>query len=160
MIFLHSSTQTNKDQKVVEFSIDGSEESSNCLVVDQKEVLMMDLIVCKEDGEFVRCDQSTLRKQSTSSSDILKKVNVLCDIVEFTQLLVDNNIRIAEAEMIDTRVVERKKVPEYWSEATFKVTICRTTSYAIDGDQLTYCIQLCDGTPICQAKEYPDCNND
>lgn len=156
MMFLHSYNQRNKSQKVVQVGED-LETASFCLAITETEELVMDLFVVQEQGEPVRCDQGLERVWSRSASDVLKQVNSRVDIVEFNRLLSDNQIRIATSPLVDVRIVEREKNWEYWSEASFQLTSCRKTSYPISGEELVYCVELCDGTPICKAKEFPEC---
>lgn len=156
MMHLHSYNQQHPEVKTVQVG-DDLETASFCMAVEEREDFFMDLIIVGEEGEPVRCDQELEKVWTRSATDVLKQINSRSQIVEFNRSLSDNNITVFRSPLVDSRFVERNKVWENWAEATFRVTSCRKTSYPINGEELVYCVELCDGTPICRVKEYPEC---
>lgn len=131
--------------------------ASFCLAVEETEMMTVDLHVIQEQGEPVRCDQTLASVWTRSASDVIKQINSLVISNDFNKSLKNNEIVISKTNKVDVSLNERNEVWEYWAEASFPVTSCRKTSYPLDGDELVYCVELCDGTPICRAKEHPDC---
>jgi len=156
MMMINNYTTRNKDTMVRQIGED-LETANFCLAIEETEEFTLDLHVLQEQGDPVRCDQDMTKEWNRSASDVLKQISSRVDITEFNKLLEDNGIRISPTNLIQVSLEERKKVWENWAEASFEVVSCRKTSYPLDGDELVYCVELCDGTPICRAKEFPDC---
>lgn len=155
MMFLHTYSPSQRTHRAVQV---GEGENENfCIAIEETEDFFMDLMIVREQGEPIRCEQPLADAVHRSASDLLKNINSIVGITEFTRDLRNNDIVIQPANRIENRIVMRDKVGEYLCEATFAVRSCRKTSYPVAGDELAYCFITCDGEPFCQAREYPDC---
>ena len=158
MIFISNYSIRHTSQETRQIGTDLS-TANFCIAIDETEQFDLDLHVFKEAGEPIKCDQKSLTNNvQRSAVDLLKLVNNKLAVPDFTTPLQKVGINIECTDGINVKTNLRNKVWEYWAESNHRVTNCRKTSYPINGDELVYCVELCDGTPICKAKECREIN--
>lgn len=133
----------------IEVNIDGEIQTRPCITIDETEEFDLDLYVYRESGEAVRTDQTESSNQGLSSADVLKQVNILIGVNEFNRALSTADIKLNRADNIDVIVEKRESIWEWQSAATFTGTICRQVSFPIASEELIYCVETCDGQPVC-----------
>ncbi len=137
--------------------VDREDEEGNvttCVQVEKNKGITIELSVFREAGEKINCDQEPEDKQWVRSAvDILEQVNDIVGFDEFTHTLTTSGITIKRTDSINPDVREISEIYERFAVARFTADVCYTTSYQLNGDEQTYCVELCDGTPLCVAEK-------
>lgn len=137
----------------VEINQGGETEYGYCLNINETEEFDLDLYVYREGGEKVRTDQSGENQTGLSASDVLKQVNILIPAKEFNESLSTAGIKLNRTANIDVIVEKRESIWEWQAAASFTGQICRQVSFPVSGEKLIYCVETCDGKPVCIQKQ-------
>ena len=129
---------------------DGNGGFAYCMTVNETESFTLDLHVLREAGAKARESQpDSSPTLNRSASDVLKQINAMLGVPEFTGDLATFGINLSRADSITVTTNQRENVWEWWAESSFEGTICKQTSYPIGPETLVYCVEDCNGKPLC-----------
>jgi len=156
MIYINNYVLSERKQELRQVG-DDSNTAQFCLAFTEREEFDLDLHVFNEVGEPVQCLQSMeISQNARSGSDVLKDLNTRFMVSDYNQPLKDMGITVNSTSGISKKINEKNKVWHYWCESNHEVRSCRKTSFPVNGENLVYCVETCDGTPLCKV-EFPEC---
>lgn len=157
MIFIsaYEPIQGSLSSELHSFDFDtGTEiERRHCIIFNETENLTIELNVYRESGEAVRALQPVDDNGGVSPANTLKQVNTFLASSEFTQALSTANIKMHRSANISVQVNKIQSIYEWSATAEFTARVCRQVAYPVADDLLIFCVETCDGTPVCITNE-------